>query len=84
MPLIEFIRAFREFVPARFHDEWNRDRIVSELNECGFKLGLDSDKRHHVAGLALRGTWTIDPQGKMVLKQAAERMQWNPKKAHAY
>jgi hypothetical protein len=72
MPLIEFTRAFRESLPARFQDDWPHGRIVAELAEAGFRCGIDQ-KTYHVAGLALKGTWQIDARGRMVLQAAITR-----------
>jgi hypothetical protein len=61
VPLVEFIAAFRSSLPARIKDSWSRGRITADLASLGFAIGVDDDRRQHVAGLTLAGAWkTVD------------------------
>lgn len=57
MPLVEFVRAFQDSLPARDSESWRRGRIVTELVSGGFAIGMDDDKRFHIAGMCLAGQW---------------------------
>lgn len=69
-PLVEFVRAFHDSLPARDKDTWPRGRVVNELIEAGFKVGIADDKRYWLAGVALNGQWTARG-GRLVLAERA-------------
>ncbi len=61
MPLVEFLRAYQDSLPASDKDAARRGRVVAQLIRAGYEIGLDADKRFHVGGLTLAGSWrTVD------------------------
>ncbi len=67
IPLVEFLRHFRASVPSKARGSWGRGRVIVELTEAGFIIGLDDDRRTHVGGLCIRGHWA-EHGGKLTLE----------------
>lgn len=51
VPLVDFVRAFQT------KSDSTRSQIIAELIRAGFDIGQDADKRFHICGLSLAGTW---------------------------
>lgn len=56
VPLADFMRAFRETIPASAVESWRRDRAIENLRRGGFAVGI-INRVHFVGGLALNHQW---------------------------
>jgi hypothetical protein len=66
--LFEFVARFKQSLPARTRDDYTRGRIVAELAQLGFQIGIDR-KVFWVAGIAPRGHYE-SVNGRMTLQRA--------------
>jgi hypothetical protein len=53
--LAEFVRAFRRELPASALGSWSRQRIITDLQQAGFPVGIDQ-KVYWIGGLGI-GEW---------------------------
>jgi hypothetical protein len=61
----EFLRHFRDSLPAKSRGSWSRGRVLTDLAQAGFVIGTQH-KIAMIGGLALRGEWR-EIDGRLML-----------------